>query len=498
MAKLLRRLKLRLRRWRYPIAVCALIFLARSLTLHDAPPSDAESSAIPARGPHSAAAYAERVRIATAKSFDAYWRVCGNGGGDEYEPAEHTCHQWFRMGLTAVDSADTLVLMGLSKQYQQVLRWAEKDLNIRSNTETVSFFELVIRMLGGFNSAFALTGDEVWRTRAKELADSIIYAFNISSTGCPPTQVKLNADEVGMRPRDEWSGSFVSTAETGTMQLEFRTLSQMTGLPHYAAAVDRCIDNMVEALPDNRVVPTRFNSDPATIEEGFDTGGPQTISSHVDSFVEMLLKTWVWSGKRDRHLRAAFERQVELVFQELGFVRNGTLGLGVNVNPLHSEPSPPTPLMEHLACFFPGALALGALHGLGGGLHGKLEHDYIQRARGLTRTCYLMSRSNEHGLAPEISMVRKNGSLTPRRGADHSLLRPEVIEAIYVMHEVTGDPMYREWGKEMWDDIQRSGTLENGLLTSSFQIRTRRLRKYGKLHSFVLGMYRIVSRLALR
>ncbi len=496
MAKLSRRQSLRLRRWRYPIAVCALVFLARALTLHDAPLWDAGSSAILARAPHSAAAYAERVRTATAKNFDAYWRVC-RGGGDEYEPALETCHQWFKMGLTAVDSIDTLILMRLSKQYQRVLRWAEKDLTIRSNNETVSFFELVIRSLGGFNSAFALTGDEVWRTRAKELADSFMYVFNFSSTGCPPTEVKLNADEAEIHLHGEASSSFVSTSETGTMQLELRTLSQITGLPHYAAAADRCIGNMVEALPDNRVVPQTFNSDPLTIEEGFDTGGLETIGAHVDSFIEMLLKTWIWSGKRDGLLRVAFERQVELVFQELSFVRNGTLGLGVNDDPNDNAHIAPTPIMEHLACYFPGVLALGALHGLGGGLHGKSEHDYIHRARDLTRTCYLMSRSNEHGLAPEISSVMLNGSLIPKDGADHSLLRPEVIEAVYIMHEVTGDPMYREWGKEMWDDIQRSGTLENGLLTSSFEMRTGTLKKYGKLHSFVLGKYCIVFRLLL-
>ena len=487
--KLSRQRKLRLRLLRYPVSLCALIFLVRALTLRDAPLFDAgTSTAVFLRAPHSTEAYAARVKIATQQNFNAYWRACV-GGGDEYEPVLEKCHQWFKMGLTAVDSVDTLILMRLTKQYQQVLRWAERDLDIGGNRETISFFELVIRVLGGFNSAYALTADEIWRKRATELADSFMYAFNLSTTGCPPTEVKLNANRTEIRTLDDERSSFISTAEAGTMQLELRTLSEMTGNSIYANAADRCINNMVEALPDNRVVPQAFDSDPLTVQDGFNTGGLETIGAHVDSFVEMLLKTWIWSGKRDGLLQVAFERQVELVFQELSFIRNGTLGLGINENPMYHVHTPATPIMEHLSCFFPGTLALGALHGLGGGIHGKSRHDYIHRARDLTRTCYLMSRSNEHGLAPEIAVVQKNGSLVPKKGADHSLLRPEVIESIYVMYQVTGDPMYQEWGKRMWDDIQRSGTLQNGLLTSSFEMRTGTLKKYGKLHSFVIGKY---------
>ena len=30
--------------------------------------------------------------------------------------------------------------------------------------------------------------------------------------------------------------------------------------------------------------------------------------------------------------------------------------------------------------------------------------------------------------------------------AAHSLLRPETVESLFVMHRLTGDDMYREWG----------------------------------------------------
>ena len=71
----------------------------------------------------------------------------------------------------------------------------------------------------------------------------------------------------------------------------------------------------------------------------------------------------------------------------------------------------------------------------------------FHRARDLKRTCYLMSRSNEHGLAPGIAVAQKNGSLVPKKRADHPFLRPEFTESIYVMYQITGDPTYREWGE---------------------------------------------------
>lgn len=62
---------------RYPVAICALIFLFRALMLHDAPLLDTSSSAILARSP---AEYAERMIAATARNFDSYWNTCRGSG----------------------------------------------------------------------------------------------------------------------------------------------------------------------------------------------------------------------------------------------------------------------------------------------------------------------------------------------------------------------------------------------------------------------------------
>lgn len=52
------------------------------------------------------------------------------------------------------------------------------------------------------------------------------------------------------------------------------------------------------------------------------------------------------------------------------------------------------PFQDHLVCFLPGTLALGAHHGL--------PADHMALARALMDTCYQMNRQMETGLSPEI------------------------------------------------------------------------------------------------
>eukprot|EP00171_Calliarthron_tuberculosum_P006022 IDg6022t1 len=97
-----------------------------------------------------------------------------------------------------------------------------------------------------------------------------------------------------------------------------------------------------------------------------------------------------------------------------------------------------------------------------------------------------MSRSNPLGLAPE-AVEFEDGHLRPHKDADYSILRPEIVESIYLMYAVTKKRVYREWGRVMWEGIMRSGTLQNRALTSTFNMNGHRPRHKNKLHSFVLA-----------
>jgi len=59
---------------------------------------------------------------------------------------------------------------------------------------------------------------------------------------------------------------------------------------------------------------------------------------------------------------------------------------------------------EHLACFLPGTLALGVIHGL--------DRSHLKLAEELMRTCYEMYRQMPTGLSPELAVfnMRPDGS----------------------------------------------------------------------------------------
>lgn len=77
----------------------------------------------------------------------------------------------FGLGLTIVDSLDTLLLAGLTHEYKQARDWVADHLEFRDGSK-VQFFEVNIRILGGLLSAYYLGGgDPMYLHKAQDLAD---------------------------------------------------------------------------------------------------------------------------------------------------------------------------------------------------------------------------------------------------------------------------------------------------------------------------------------
>lgn len=49
-------------------------------------------------------------------------------GEDELLPHSHTSHRWFGLGLTLVDSLDTLHVMGLEEELSDAREWVARNL----------------------------------------------------------------------------------------------------------------------------------------------------------------------------------------------------------------------------------------------------------------------------------------------------------------------------------------------------------------------------------
>ena len=90
-----------------------------------------------------------------------------------------------------------------------------------------------------------------------------------------------------------------------------------------------------------------------------------------------------------------------------------------------------------------------------------LEFD-IKNQKALTYTCYQMYAKMPTGISPEVVLFQSGSDLDAKYDARHYLLRPEAVESFFVLYHLTGDPIYREWGWEVFQAIERYCKTEIG------------------------------------
>ena len=135
-------------------------------------------------------------------------------GSDEIRPMSGTAfNYWGGLAMMVVESADTLHILGLEKEFQQASQYIHSSLHFDIDHYT-SFFETIIRMVGGLLSGYALSDDPIYLNKAKDLGDRLMKAYT-------PTEV-LNRPNVNLATG---AGSVqerrISLAETATNYLEF-------------------------------------------------------------------------------------------------------------------------------------------------------------------------------------------------------------------------------------------------------------------------------------
>ena len=95
-------------------------------------------------------------------------------GKDELKPISRDSNEWFNLGLTLIDSLDTIWLMGLSKEFDEARDWIENEMKIAQDKD-VNLFETTIRVLGGLLSAFHLTQDKMFLKKAVRLQIALFF-----------------------------------------------------------------------------------------------------------------------------------------------------------------------------------------------------------------------------------------------------------------------------------------------------------------------------------
>ena len=86
-------------------------------------------------------------------------------GRDELRPVSRGYSTWFDIGLTMVDSLDTMWLMDLKEEFNEARDWVKESLHFDKNNY-VNLFEVTIRVLGSLLSTYRLTGDKDFLDKA--------------------------------------------------------------------------------------------------------------------------------------------------------------------------------------------------------------------------------------------------------------------------------------------------------------------------------------------
>ena len=386
--------------------------------------------------------------IAVRHAFEHAWKAYRNYGWglDHVYPIQRNGGQWFHVGLTLVDSLDTMMIMNVSSTLIHDARdWVEQGLQWTGDSNA-NVFELTIRVLGGFLTAYHLTLDDLYLRRAKELADQLLVAFD-TPTGIPRSSYNFATK---MAP---FLDSASSTAEVATLQLEWRYLSYLTKDLRYWKAAEAVMKVMLQQEQPGRfdgLVPIFID-----VNSGKYSGNNIRLGSRGDSYYEYLVKQWFQTDQTELLFRDRFEEAMDGMLSHLVQYSSPSRYLFVGELPAGPHGSF-SPKMDHLVCFLPGTIMLYVTKGarlttlMRANLDPKMKH-YVEVAEELTRTCYETYRQTASGLSPEIVYFQFRGAA---KGADiqihdadaFSILRPETVESLFYMYRFTGDPKYRDWG----------------------------------------------------
>merc|ERR1712216_165081 len=168
--------------------------------------------------------------------------------------------------------------------------------------------------------------------------------------------------------------------------------------------------------------------------------GEVTFGGGGDSMYEYLIKGWVQGGCKEGKLLEVYYASVSALESLIGSTRGPDVLTYLGTSSQRGK-------MEHLTCFVPGMLALGSKYiaKCGASDHAVRATAHLALAEKLMRTCYEMYRKTPTGLGPEEANFDQ-GEFKVAEGAPWTVLRPETVESLYVLYQVTKDKKYQDWG----------------------------------------------------
>ena len=395
-----------------------------------------------ARSDEQSARWAEDVRNAMRHAWSGYRTYAW--GRDELKPQSKVgADPWGGIGCTLVDALDTLWLMGLRSEFEEAARWAKEKLTF-AHAGTVSTFETTIRELGGLLAAHDLSGDAGLLARARgdrlEARARLRRRHDAERAGRPALGPRRRARLVG-RERGARRGRHapgrvpVPRGEDGQGRVRGQGEPRLRG-PQPAAPGAR-------AVPDLRAQRRRHERPghvrrarrqllrvpPQDVDPG--RQGRDAPAPHV--------------RRRDgrRRLRAAPALEPERARVPRRLRRRAH----------RAQDGPPRVLHR-------GHARARRAHESPDGLRSARARARPARRQGGVLHVLRDVRAHADGNRARVRHVQQERRRRRRRllagaSAGFYILRPETVESLFVLHQLTRDPIYREWSRKIFEAIEK-------------------------------------------
>lgn len=386
---------------------------------------------------------AEKVKAEFLHAWNGYKKYAW--GHDDLLPLSKSYKDWYgeTLLMTPVDSLDSLVLLGFKAEADAARKYIAENLSFDKDIY-VQNFEITIRILGGLLSAYQMTGDKKLLSLAEDLGTRLLPVFD-SPTGIPYRYVNLKTGKT--------RGEVSNPAETGTLLIEFGTLSKLTKKPVFYEKAKRALVETYNRRSPIGLVGTRIN-----VETGQWTVAGSHISAEIDSYYEYLLKCAILFDDPD--CRKMWQESIAAINKYLADdVRGGELWYG-HADMTSGKRTKTT--YGALDAFFPAVLALSG---------------DLQRAKRLQDSGYKMW--TKHNIEPEVFNYQ---TMEVEHPAYH--LRPEIVESTYYLYQYTGDEKYLQMGKTFFEDFVKYCKTEAGYAVLKSVVTKE---KSDTMHSFLFA-----------
>ncbi|KAI8944089.1 glycoside hydrolase [Xylaria longipes] len=390
---------------------------------------------------------------------------------------------------TLIDSLDSLWIMGWRGiEFDEAVAAATTIDFTHTDMHKINVFETNIRYLGGFLAAFDLSGDVRLLRKAVEVGEMLYHAFD-TPNHMPVTRWDVHAAINGER---QVAGTPL-IAEIGSLSMEFTRLSQLTGNPKWFDAIQRVMDEMA-AQQSSTVIPGLW---PLAVDAGkmvFNSGSTFTLGAMADSVYEYLPKMSALIGGQLEIYQTMYEKAIEAATKHILFKpmtpTNEDILIAGQVHMKNEDgliTAELEPQGQHLVCFLGGLVSLAS----------KLfrRPDDMRIATKLVEGCVWAYKASPHGIMPETFKMKPCATKSDCNWDDASwkqevetrageqmkdatfdeiivqerlprgftaipdgryILRPEVIESVFVLYRLTGRQDLVESAWEMFQAINRS------------------------------------------